>query len=94
MFLPFALVAGIGALAFAIIASRRKTNTAWVEAARKLGIELTPATGLAALSGKLAMRGTVEGLTVWINTFQSNDKTHTRYRVKMPSLELGLKMSR
>ena len=65
-----------------------------MEAARRLGIELKPTTGWAALAGKLSMRGGVDGFTVWINTFQSNDKTHTRYRVRVPSLVLGLRLSR
>ena len=86
---------GIAGTVIALVTSRRKTaNTAWEEAARRLGITLKPVTGFAGLSGKLSMRGTVDGLTVFINTFQSNDKTHTRYRVKMPSLALGLKLSR
>ena len=94
MFAPF-VVLGIAGTVIAFLASRRKSaKAAWVEAAGQLGIQLKPTTGWAAMSGKLSMRGSVDGFTVWINTFQSNDKTHTRYRVRMPSLVLGLKLSR
>jgi hypothetical protein len=94
MFAPFVVLAIAGTVV-ALIASRRKSaNAAWAEVARRLRIELKPTTGFAALSGKLSMRGSIDGFTVWINTFQSNDKTHTRYRVRMPSLALGLKLSR
>ncbi len=94
MFAPF-MVLAIAGTVVALITSRRKSaNAAWAEAARRLRIELKPTTGFAALSGKLSMRGSVNGFTVWINTFQSNDKTHTRFRVRMPSLALGLRLSR
>ncbi len=95
MFAPFIIFGIVGSIIAALIASRRKAaNAAWTEAAGRLGIELRPVTGFAALAGNLSMRGTVQGVTVFVKTFQSNDKTHTRYRVKMPSLGLGLKMSK
>ena len=94
MFAPLAVLAIAGTVV-ALLSSRRKhANAAWAEAARQLGIDLKPTTGFSGLTGKLSMRGTVRGFTVLVNTFQSNDKTHTRYQVRMPSLALGLKLSR
>ena len=40
------------------------------------------------------MTGRVNGLTVTIDTHQSNDNTYTRYRVRYPSLGLGLQAKR
>lgn len=94
MFAPFVVLAIAGTVVALITSRRKSANAAWAEAARRLRIELKPTNGFAALSGKLSMRGSIDGFTVWINTFQSNDKTHTRYRLRMPSLALGLKLSR
>ena len=40
------------------------------------------------------MTGQINGLTVTIDTHQSNDTTFTRYRVRYPSLGLGLQAKR
>jgi len=91
---PFIFIAVAGA-AIAAISSRRKlANEAWAAAARELGIALKPTAGVWGFFGKYSMTGRINGLTVTIDTHQSNDTTFTRYRVRYPSLGLGLQAKR
>jgi len=91
---PFIFL-GIFGAAIAAISSRRKlANEAWATAARELGITLKPTAGVVGFFGKYSMTGRINGLTVTIDTHQSNDNTYTRYRVRYPPLGLGLQAKR
>ncbi|MGI9648362.1 MAG: hypothetical protein ACR2OI_07560 [Acidimicrobiia bacterium] len=94
MFLPFLFIGVIGAVMAAASSRRKLSNQAWAAAARELGIRLEPTRGVVGFFGKQSMTGTIRGLTVTIDTHQSNDNTFTRYRVKYPSLGLGLSAKR
>lgn len=91
---PFIFFGIIGAVIAAASSRRKLSNQAWAAAARELGIELAPTKGVLGFVGKQSMTGTIQGLTVTIDTHQSNDATFTRYRVKYPSLGLGLSAKR
>jgi hypothetical protein len=91
---PFIFIAIAGAALAAASSRRQKSNQAWARAARELGITLKPTAGVLGFFGKYSMTGQVNGLTVTIDTHQSNDTTFTRYRVRYPSLGLGLQARR
>jgi len=94
MFVPFLFIGVVGAVMAAAASKRKLSNQAWEAAARELGITLAPTKGVFGFMGKQSMTGSVRGLTVTIDTHQSNDTTFTRYRVKYPSLGLGLSARR
>jgi hypothetical protein len=91
---PFVFVAIAGAAIAAVVSHRKRSNVAWEAAARRLGINLRPTSGAWGALGRLSMTGAIRGLTVTIDTHQSNDTTFTRYRVRYPSLGLGFKAKR
>ncbi len=90
----FIFVAVAGAVVAAASSRRQRSNQAWAAAARELGITLKPTAGVWGFFGKYSMTGRINGLTVTIDTHQSNDTTFTRYRVRYPSLGLGLQAKR
>jgi hypothetical protein len=91
---PLVFFAAAGAAIAAVVNHRKRSNVAWEAAARRLGITLRPTSGAWGAFGKLSMTGSARGLTVTIDTHQSNDTTFTRYRVGYPSLGLGFKAKR
>jgi hypothetical protein len=94
MFLPFLFIGVVGAVLAAASSRRKLSNQAWAAAAQELGIALAPTKGAFGFMGKQSMTGSIRGLTVTIDTHQSNDNTFTRYRVKYPALGLGLSARR
>jgi len=91
---PFLFIAVAGVALAAASSRRQKSNQAWARAARELGITLKPTAGVLGFFGKYSMTGQINGLTVTIDTHQSNDTTFTRYRVRYPALGLGLQAKR
>ncbi len=94
MVFPLVFIGILGAVVAAAVNQRKRSNQSWEAAARRLGIVLKPTNGVWGAFGRPSMTGTVDGLTVTIDTHQSNDNTVTRYRVGYPSLGLGLKAKR
>ncbi len=94
MLFPFAFIAIAGAAIAAALSRHRQTNEAWAAAAQELGITLKPTGGLGGLTNRASMSGMISGLRVTIDTYRSNDRTYTRYRVGYPSLGLGLQAKR
>ena len=93
--MPFFPIAAIMGIVIALLASRYKqANAAWAAAARRLGLVLKPSGGFGGLTGRLSMSGTTSGYAVTIDTHSSNDNQHTRFRVRIPPLGLGLRVSR
>ena len=94
MFFPFLVIGVIGSAIAALTSRKKQANQSWAAAARTLGITLKPTGGLGGLFGRYSMTGTVRSLQVTIDTHSSNDRTYTRYRVRYPSLNLGLTAKR
>ena len=96
--MPFIVSALIFVGAFGLIALiaawSKKVRQAWEQAAERLGLRYER--GSLFKSGSL--RGQVDGFSVVVDTFTrgsgQHSSTYTRYRVRYPSLELGLELSR
>lgn len=93
-FLPFIFFGAIAAAIAAVQSRGRRTNEVWAEAARELGIVLKPTRGVFGFFGKMSMSGRDHDMDIVIDTHQANDNTYTRYRLKYPSLGLGLTLKR
>lgn len=85
----------IGIAISAIVWARRRSqraDEAWVGVARRLGLRFKPG----AWTSPRSLRGTYRGLEVVVDTYRqragNSSKTYTRYRVRYPSLGLGLKV--
>jgi len=88
---PILLILLAAAALGAIIAIARKTQASWAEAARRLGLSHQPAN----LLQSPVIRGRVKGFVVEVRvTGRGGKHNTTRYKVRFPSLGLGLLVRR